>query len=107
MALAKISKGGCCCVLMNTVKQAEQVFEKIHIKNHDAEIMLFHSRFLNKDRIRIEKECVKKYGKNSRYRPKKGILVATQVVEQSLDVDFDFMINVFSSVLKSFLTSII
>ena len=93
LALKKVSQGGCCCVLLNTVKQAQKVYEKIIVRNSDVEVQLFHSRFLAKDRSKIEKECIEKYGKTSGRRPKKGILVATQVVEQSLDVDFDYMIS--------------
>lgn len=55
--------------------------------------MLFHARFLAKDRKNIENECLKAFGKDSENRPAKALLIATQVVEQSLDVDFDYMIS--------------
>ena len=46
------------------------------------------------DRIEKENEVLKFFGKDSTPEIRKGkILVATQVVEQSLDLDFDFMVT--------------
>jgi len=53
---------------------------------------LFHARYRFCDRQAIEKEVVEKYGKKGD-RSQGRILVATQVVEQSLDLDFDWMIT--------------
>lgn len=44
-----------------------------------------------RQRDEIERECIRLFGKEKNFRPAKAILVATQVVEQSLDVDFDAM----------------
>ncbi len=93
LALRKISLGGCCCILMNTVAQAQEVYRFLEKTQKDIDLILFHSQFIASQRDFIEKLCIKKYGKNTDLRPKKGILVATQVVEQSLDVDFDFFIS--------------
>jgi len=55
---------------------------------------LFHSRFRFIDRQKIEQEISRYYGKNEQERASGGrILVATQVVEQSLDLDFDWMLT--------------
>lgn len=94
-ALGQIGEGGCFCVIVNTVNKAQTVYQQImRIKDADTEVMLFHARFLMRDRDRIEKECLSKFGKEiGTIRPSKAILVATQVVEQSLDIDFDGMIS--------------
>ena len=56
--------------------------------------MLFHARFAMGDRLGIEHTVLEKFGKNSTPEKRRGkILVATQVVEQSLDLDFDLMIT--------------
>ena len=55
--------------------------------------MLFHARFKASQRDHLEKECVRLFGKDGAHRPQKAILVCTQVVEQSLDLDFDGMIT--------------
>lgn len=94
-AIEKISGGGCYCVLANTVKKAQAIYRKLDgITDSDTEIMLFHARFPLGKREKIEEKCLYRFGKGSSTdRPKKAILVATQVVEQSLDIDFDGMIS--------------
>ena len=93
LALDRVGSGGYLCVLANTVKQAQDIYNAIIRKKNDEEVMLFHARFKTKDRAKIEKLCVQKFRKENEDRTGKVILVATQVVEQSLDVDFDMMIT--------------
>lgn len=85
--------GGCAAVICSTVNRAQAVYQRL--QNHFAteELGLFHGRFLFKDRERIEKDCLEKFGKGTDHRPHRFVLVATQVIEQSLDVDFDLMIS--------------
>lgn len=90
----KLEKGGCAAVICNTVKRAQDVYS--HLKNEmkSAEILLLHSRFLFSQRESLEKQVVEKFGKSAgNMRPNKSVLVATQIIEQSLDLDFDFMIS--------------
>lgn len=90
----RISRGGCIAVIVNTVKRAQQVYEQIlHTVSEDTKTMLFHARFPVGRKAEIEKQCVALFGKDRKQRPEKGILVATQVVEQSIDLDFDAMIS--------------
>lgn len=91
--VAKMSDGGCVAIICNTVRRAQDVYQTILESTDDSSIdlQLFHSRFMFKDRKRIENECFKKYGRDR--EAKKSILVATQVIEQSLDLDFDLMIT--------------
>ena len=92
LAVKQVEHGGCLCVLMNTVAEAQKVYSAI--KQHDSgKILLFHAQFSAERREEIEKECLNLFGKDKFHRPQKAILVATQVVEQSLDVDFDGMIT--------------
>lgn len=93
LAVDRTAGGGCTCVLMNTVRQAQEVYSEIKRKEFEGDLLLFHSRFLACDRDEIEKRCLRLFGKDKKDRPQKAILVATQVVEQSLDVDFDYMIS--------------
>jgi CRISPR-associated endonuclease/helicase Cas3 len=98
-----LQEGGCVAVICSTVARAQEVYERLkpHFTPND-ELGLFHGRFLFTDRERIEKGCLAKFGKTSSDkaspcafsdRPYKYVLVATQVIEQSLDVDFDLMIS--------------
>lgn len=85
-------QGGCVCVLMNTVRQAQKVYTALEAC-FDGELMLFHAQFPAGQRKKIEEKCIEKFGRDKSSRPTKAILVATQVVEQSLDVDFDTMLT--------------
>jgi CRISPR-associated endonuclease/helicase Cas3 len=90
---AQLADGGCATVICSTVTRAQAVFDRLRAYFPQTELGLFHGRFLFKDRERIEGDCLEKFGKGSKNRPKKFVLVATQVIEQSLDVDFDLMIS--------------
>ena len=94
-ASRSVQKGGCYCILVNTVRKAQAVYRALlEVKDSDTETLLFHARFPVGRRDQIEKECLKKFGKGKdSQRPAKAILVATQVVEQSLDIDFDGMLT--------------
>ena len=91
-AIRLANTGGCICVLMNTVREAQAVYSAIK-KIFDGDLLLFHAQFLAQRRAELEALCIRHYGKDRTHRPKRSILVATQVVEQSLDVDFDAMLS--------------
>ena len=53
-----------------------------------------HSQFLVSDRLEHEREILRRVGKHSDGKTRKGVLViGTQVLEQSLDLDFDLLIT--------------
>ena len=56
--------------------------------------LLFHARFALVDRLEIERRIVRTFGRRSKPDERRGkVLIATQVVEQSLDLDFDALIT--------------
>jgi CRISPR-associated endonuclease/helicase Cas3 len=89
-------EGHCVCWIRNTIKDvfdAYDLFASIDGISSDK-IDLFHSRFALRDRIIIEKKVIKCFGKDSGCAERSGrVLLATQVVEQSLDLDFDVLIS--------------
>ena len=88
-----VQDGGCLCVLLNVVDQAQTVYQALKQQSFEGETLLFHAGFPAERRQEIEAQCIRWFGKDKSHRPKKAILVATQVVEQSLDVDFDTMMT--------------
>ena len=55
---------------------------------------IFHARFALADRLDIERGVMARFGKGSAPDVRRGsVLIATQVVEQSLDLDFDVLIT--------------
>jgi CRISPR-associated endonuclease/helicase Cas3 len=87
-----IKKGHCVCWIRNSVRDARQTFQLL--KDEGMQIELFHARFTVIDRLRIQHRVISAFDKNSGYEQRKGkVVIATQVVEQSLDLDFDVMIT--------------
>ena len=84
---------GCFCTLVNTVNEAQLIYDAVKSRLPDVPTILFHARFSADRRQEIEKECLHLLGKDKTKRPEKLIVIATQVVEQSLDLDFDEMIS--------------
>ena len=54
--------------------------------------MLFHARFPYAWRMETERRVLERFGKGGK-RQGQAIVVATQVIEQSLDLDFDLMVT--------------
>ena len=73
---------------MNTVNSAVEVFKKV--QKTGIPCYLFHSRFPIDDKEKITDKLITLFGKNRSKRPEKAIVVATQVLEQAIDLDFDF-----------------
>lgn len=98
--LDKISKGGCAAWICNTVKKSQEVYAYLSNQLEDGkDLLLFHARFMASDRLAIEKQLLNTMGKPGiANRPQKAIIVATQVIEQSLDLDFDVMVSELSPI---------
>ena len=91
---------GCAAVICNTVGRAQNVYEHLRTK-FGADVMLTHSRFTSKHRAEKEADLVSQLGKGAHRgdgRPERLIVVGTQVIEQSLDLDFDVMVTDFAPV---------
>ena len=91
-----IQENKCVCWIRNTVTDAMNSFEILNSnQNYKKEnLILFHARFAMGDRLDKEQEVLKFFGKESNQKDRSGkVVIATQVVEQSLDLDFDIMIT--------------
>lgn len=81
----------------NTVKEAQDIYRRLAARAGEmgAACGLLHSRFLKIDRSVNEENWVKHFGKDgTKSRSQQGrILVGTQVLEQSLDIDADFLVT--------------
>ncbi|TQE99044.1 MAG: CRISPR-associated helicase Cas3' [Spiribacter salinus] len=87
--------GQCACWIRNTVDEAVAGYQAVVEQLDDASgVQLFHARFVMGDRQRLEQQALTTFGKSSDSTQRSGaILVATQVVEQSLDLDFDVLVT--------------
>jgi CRISPR-associated endonuclease/helicase Cas3 len=87
--------GGCAGVIVNTVRRAQELARTLMNRFGDNAVLLIHSRFVTLDRMKTEAQLMKELGKpgSGRTRPLLRIVVGTQVLEQSLDIDFDVLIT--------------
>ncbi len=92
-ALAETARaGGCAGYVRNTVDDAIESGRRLQARYPDLTVEVFHARLALGDRQARETEVLARYGKDSGREDRAGhILVATQVVEQSLDLDFDLL----------------
>ena len=95
-----LSDGGCSAVICNTVDQAQKVYQQlksyfpvIDAGDGSPELDLLHARYLYGDRQERENRTITRFGKDRMQRPQRAVLVATQIIEQSLDIDFDLMVT--------------
>lgn len=90
----KMQAGGCAGVIVNTVKKAQAVARMLREALPEKEVQVFHAQFLMPDRAAREQELMERIGKHSTPVRRDGlIVVGTQVLEQSLDIDFDVMVT--------------
>ncbi|MHC1759490.1 MAG: CRISPR-associated helicase/endonuclease Cas3 [Negativicutes bacterium] len=90
-AIGAAQRGALVGLIFNTVDAAQNVALKLRAQTK-IPVDLFHSRFMFADRQKREMEVMSNYGPLAD-RSRGRILVATQVVEQSLDLDFDWLIT--------------
>jgi CRISPR-associated endonuclease/helicase Cas3 len=88
------TQGKCVCWIRNTVHDALIAFDRLRDSVAAENLLLFHARFAMGDRLDIEKVVRTTFGRKSTMHERSGkVLIATQVVEQSLDLDFDLLIT--------------
>lgn len=99
-ALDRAAAGQQVLWIENTVKDAQQRYLDLAARAADLglDFGLLHSRFSMTDRACIEARWVDQFGKPGWHqRGQRGrILVGTQVLEQSLDIDADFLVSRFA-----------
>ena len=92
-----LSGGGCVGIVCNTVSRSQDLYRTLasEFGSDGVHVGLFHARFPVADRMRIEGAVLDSLGPpiGNSQRPSRSILVATQVIEQSLDLDFDLLIS--------------
>lgn len=89
-----LREGGNALIVRNTVRRVLDTAQRL-AHAFPGEVSTVHSRFVVADRVRKDTELLDRFGPPDRAvrRPTRHIVVASQVVEQSLDVDFDVLVT--------------
>jgi CRISPR-associated endonuclease/helicase Cas3 len=109
LALNRAKPGGCVACIVNTVDRAQRLYAAMPQgkplweagllagkRVGDLEVYLFHARYPSEERQARERRVLRLFGKKgytTGARPQRSLLIATQVIEQSLDLDFDAMLT--------------
>ena len=88
--VASAQRGAACVWIRNAVDDAIAAVEAL--RAWDCNAHLLHARFTLGDRLRHEDTAMARFGREGVEREGQ-VLVATQVVESSLDLDFDVMVS--------------
>lgn len=89
-----VNRGKCVAWIRNTVNDAIETAQQLSKELGNERVTLFHARFAMGDRLDIENRVVEEFGLKSGAVNRSGkVVVATQVIEQSLDLDFDEMVS--------------
>ncbi len=90
-----VDAGGCALVVCNTVTRARDRYAQLSDRFGDR-VTLAHSRFIARDRARKDEWLRQTFGppRSCDVQARRGrVVVATQVAEQSLDIDFDILVT--------------
>ncbi|MCX4993368.1 CRISPR-associated helicase Cas3' [Streptomyces sp. NBC_00568] len=92
---AELAGGGCALVVRNTVKRVLDAARVLRERFGDAHVTVAHSCFIDVDRAAKDADLLRRFGpaEKAAGRPGMHIVVASQVAEQSLDVDFDLLVT--------------
>jgi len=94
LIISAVEAGNCVCWIRNTIKEARHSFKSLKTLVPENKLTLFHARFAMGDRLKVENKVLDRFGPASKVEDRRGqVLVATQVVQESLDLDFDVMIT--------------
>lgn len=95
VAYERAEQGQCVLWIRNTVKDAQKAYQLVRAEARDGgpEVGLLHARFPLWRRNDLEEKWLEALDKSGSSRPNGCVLVSTQVAEQSLDIDADFLIT--------------
>ncbi|WP_442813400.1 type I-E CRISPR-associated protein Cse1/CasA [Streptomyces sp. NBC_01754] len=90
-----LAGGGCALVVRNTVDRVLEAAERLRDRFGRENVTVAHSRFMDLDRAALDADLVRRFGPDGdRPTGRTGhVVVASQVAEQSLDVDFDLLVT--------------
>lgn len=86
----KAAQGAACVWVRNAVDDGIAAVEALRAVGVQADLL--HARFALGDRKRIEAAVIGRFGKDGQGRAGR-VIVATQVIESSMDLDFDLMVS--------------
>ncbi|MGW2155018.1 CRISPR-associated helicase Cas3' [Nonomuraea sp. NPDC001699] len=93
----KLVEGGCALIVRNTVDRVMETAAYLRQRFGEGKVSVAHARFVDLDRADKDADLLARFGPpetSAAHRPRDmHIVVASQVAEQSLDIDFDLLVS--------------
>ncbi|MEU9983544.1 CRISPR-associated helicase Cas3' [Streptomyces sp. NPDC050856] len=90
----EVVKGGVALVVVNQVDRAQAIYRALVEGGFDGRVRLLHGRLCSTHRAERTEECLRLLGPEAgEGRPERMVVIATQLAEQSFDVDADLLIT--------------
>ncbi|MCL9760947.1 CRISPR-associated helicase Cas3' [Frankia sp. AiPa1] len=89
----RLDGGGCALVIRNTVDRAQQTYEAMRVAFGAKRVLLLHAQFTLADRLAGQQKLVSLFGPRAKRPDGPFVVVATQIAEQSLDIDLDLLVS--------------
>lgn len=91
--LDRLRRGGVALVIRNTVRRAQETFSALTSELGANDVVLLHSLFTANARACKTAALLEALGEDGTQRPSRLVVVATQVAEQSFDIDADILVT--------------
>jgi CRISPR-associated endonuclease/helicase Cas3 len=88
----RLRDGGCALVIRNTVGRAQSMSSALRAEFGD-DVLLLHARLTAADRASRTSVALDELGPPPAARPARRVIVATQLAEQSFDIDADLVVT--------------
>ncbi|MEU5510753.1 CRISPR-associated helicase Cas3' [Streptomyces fungicidicus] len=89
-----VADGGVVLVVVNQVARAQAIHDELREAGFDGDLHLLHARLCAAHRADRTAECLRLMGPEAgEDRPERMVVIATQLAEQSFDVDADVLIT--------------
>ncbi|WP_229848999.1 CRISPR-associated helicase Cas3' [Streptomyces melanogenes] len=90
----EVAGGGVVLVVVNAVVRAQAIHQALMEKGFEGQVQLLHGRLCSAHRAHRTEECLRLLGPDpGEERPERMVVIATQLAEQSFDIDADLLIT--------------
>ncbi|WP_420708547.1 CRISPR-associated helicase Cas3' [Streptomyces sp. ERV7] len=90
----ELADGGVVLVVVNAVDRAQAIHRALTKAGFEGQVRLLHGRLCAADRAQRTEECLRLLGPEAgEGRPGRMVVIATQLAEQSFDIDADLLIT--------------
>ncbi|MFI2613732.1 CRISPR-associated helicase Cas3' [Streptomyces sp. NPDC018584] len=90
----ELADGGCALVVRDTTPRAQSLYQALRDRFGSDDVILLHEHMTARDRAMRTASCLRALSpRDDSHRPRRLVVVATRVAEESFDVDVDLLVT--------------